>query len=210
MPILDGSADSLESMEGAWLHRARWRWRGALLWPTFVLAVVADGVIARVRPFVGDSQSFGGGVLAGMILNTLGVVLLSRPAGALVRRARPDMPPEVARNYGGTAVVVLITAGLLAIGAVNHAGVVSDQRVLNDVIVRAEAYIGDRAPAEFRVNASDTDTFVIQRGVLYRTCVPSRYRARYYCVIVKPRLPLAESVVPAGSEPNALFAQGVN
>jgi hypothetical protein len=29
-------------------------------------------------------------------------------------------------------------------------------------------------------------------------------------VIVKPRLPLSQSVVPAGSEPNAVFAQGVN
>jgi hypothetical protein len=93
---------------------------------------------------------------------------------------------------------------------VHHAGVVSDQHALDDAIARAEAFIGDQAPAEFRVNAGHTDTFVIQEGVLYRTCVPSRYRPRYYCVIVKPRLPLAQSVVPAGSEPNATFAQGVN
>ena len=197
-------------MEVAWLHRARWRWRGALLWPTFVLAVVADGVIARLRPFIGDSQSFGAGVLTGLIANLLGVLLLSRPVGALIRRVRPDMPAQVARNYGGTLVVVLITAALLAIGEVHHAGVVSDQHVLDDVVARAEAYIGDHAPPEFRVNAAHTDTFVIQEGLLYRTCVPSRDRPRYYCVIVKPRLPFAQSVVPAGSEPNAAFAQGVN
>src|ERR1700739_2851545 len=172
-------------MESAWLHRARWRWRGALLWPTFVLAVFADGVIASVRPFVGDSQSFGGGVLAGLIINLLGVMLLSVPVGALIRRARPDMPAQVARNYGGALVVVVLTAGLLAIGMVHHTGVLSDQRVLDDAIVRAEAYIGDRAPAEFRVNAAHTDTYIIQPGVIYRTCVPSRYRPRYYCVIVK-------------------------
>ncbi len=197
-------------MDGAWLHRARWRWRGALLWPAFVLAVVADGVIARIRPFVGDSQSFGGGVLAGLILNLLGVLLLAPVAGRLVRRVRPDMPIQVARNYAGTGVVALLTAMLLAIGAVRHAGIVSDQRVLNDVAARAAAYIGDRAPAEFRVNADHTDTFIVQDGVLYRTCVPSRYRSRYYCVIVRPRLPLAQSVVPAGSEPNSTFAEGVN
>ena len=197
-------------MEVAWLHRARWRWRGALLWPTFILAVIADGAIARWRPFIGDSQSVGGGVLAGLILNLLGVLFLSRPIGALIRRARPDMPVQVARNYGGTLAVVLITAGLLTIGEVHHAGVVADQHALDDAVVRAEAYIGDRAPAEFRVNADHTDTFVIEVGVLYRTCVPSRDRPRYYCVIVKPRLPLAQSVVPDGSEPNAVFAQGVN
>lgn len=197
-------------MEVAWLHRARWRWRGALLWPMFVVTVIADGVIARVRPFIGDSQSFGGGVLTGLIVNLLGVLLLSRPVGALIRKVRPDMPAEVARNYGGTLVVLLVTASLLAIGEVHHTGVVADQRALDDAVVRAEAYIGDRAPPQFRVNADRTDTFVIEAGVLYRTCVPSADGARYYCVIVRPRLPLAQSVVPAGSEPNALFSQGAD
>jgi hypothetical protein len=172
--------------------------------------VFVDGAIARFRPFVGDSQSFGAGVLAGMVLNLLGVLLLSRLLGAVVHRWRTDMPGQVARNYGGTLVVVLISAGLLGAGELRHAAIVRDQRVLDDAIVRAEAFIGDRAPAEFRVNAYHTDTFTIQAGVIYRTCVPSRYRPRYYCVIVKPQLPLAQSVVPAGGEPNALFAQGLS
>ncbi|HZE06382.1 MAG TPA: hypothetical protein VE127_14225, partial [Solirubrobacteraceae bacterium] len=60
-------------MESAWLHRARWRWRGALLWPTFVVGVIADGLIAQFRPFLGDGQSFGAGVLAGMFFNLLAV-----------------------------------------------------------------------------------------------------------------------------------------
>jgi hypothetical protein len=197
-------------MDGAWLYRARWRWRGALLWPTFAAAVFVDGAIALVRPFAGDSLSFGSGMLTGMILNLLGVLLLSRPLGGLLRRWRRDMPVQVARNYAGTLVVVLVSAGLLAVGAVRHAAILSDQRVLDDAIVRAAAYIGARAPAEFRVDAGETDTFVIQPGVLYRTCVPSHYRPRYYCVIVRPRLPLAQSVVPAGGEPNSVFGQGVN
>ena len=196
-------------MESAWLHRARWRWRGALLWPTFVLAVIADGLIARLRPFLGDGQSFSGGVLAGMIVNLLAVVLLARPAGMLLRRWRRDMPAEIARNYGGALVVVLITAGMLAAGLVHHAGIVSRRRMLSDAVVRAQAFIGANAPAQFRVNVSHTDTFTIQPGVLYRTCVPSRDGTRYYCVIVKPRLPLARSVVPDGSEPNAVFSEGV-
>lgn len=195
-------------MDGAWLHRARWRWRGALLWPTFVVAVFADGLIARWRPFIGNSQSVGGGVLAGSILNLLGVVLLSAAAAALLRRLRPDLPVQIARNYGGTAVVVGISLVLFAIGEARHQGIVSRQRVLNDAIVRAEAYIGDRAPAEFRVNADRTDTFTIQPGSRYRVCVPSRDRPRYYCVIVDPQLPLARSVSYAGSEPNWTLATG--
>ena len=89
-------------MEAAWIARARWRWRGAWLWPTFVVAALADGVIATVRPFAGDRQSFAGGVLGGLVLSLLAVLFCSRGLGRLVRRFRSDMPVAVARNYGGT------------------------------------------------------------------------------------------------------------
>lgn len=201
---------SVPRMDGAWIARARWRWRGALLWPTFAAASVLDGVIATVRPFVGDRQSVAGGVLAGLILNLLAVLFLSRGFGALLRRRRGDLPAGVARNYGGTIAVALVSAFLLSIGLVRHGTIVEHQRALRDAIVRAEGYIGDHAPAVFRVNARRTDTFTIQAGTMYRTCVPSQDQQRFYCVIVKPRLPLARSVVFAGHEPNWLFAEGVN
>ena len=197
-------------MEVAWIARARWRWRGAWLWPTFAAAALLDGLIALVRPFVGERQSMAGGVLAGLILNLLAVLFLSRALGALLRRRRGDLPVGVARNYGGTIAVALVSAGLLAIGLARHGAIVAHQRTLRDAIARAEAYIGDHAPATFRSNARHTDTFTIEAGTMYRTCVPSQDGRRSYCVIVKPRLPLDRSVVFAGYEPNWLFAQGVN
>jgi hypothetical protein len=197
-------------MEAAWIARARWRWRGAWLWPTFVVAAILDGVIALERPFVGDRQSLAGGLLAGLVLNLLAVLFLSRPGGMLLRRVRGDMPVSVARNYAGTFAVVLVSAGLLAAGLARHEEIVDNQQALRDAVVRAVAYIGDHAPQAFRVNARHTDTFTIQAGTMYRTCVPSRDDGRSYCVIVKPHLPLASSVVFAGYEPNALFATGVN
>jgi hypothetical protein len=197
-------------MDGALLARARWRWRGAWLWPTFVAASLLDGVIAHVRPIIGDRQSFVGGVLAGLIFNLVAVLLCSRPFGYVLRRFRPDLPAAVARNYGGTVAVLLVSAGMLAIGVARHGSIVSDGRALDDAIVRAEAYIGDHAPSPFRANATRTDTFTIQPGTIYRTCAPSQGGHTYYCVIVNDRLPFARSVVPAGSEPNALFSQGVN
>ncbi|MGA2009618.1 MAG: hypothetical protein ABSH51_03635 [Solirubrobacteraceae bacterium] len=197
-------------MDGAWLHRARWRWRGALLWPTFVAGVVVDGVIAHARPMAGDSGNFYGGILLGLIVTLPAVLALSRPLGALIRRRRSGMPASVARNYGGAAAVVAVSAIMLIIGLAHHATVLRDESSLRDATVRAEAYIGDHAPAEFRVNAYHTDTFVIEPGSVYRTCVPSRDGTRTYCVIVKERLPLAQSVVFSGYESNALFGEGVN
>jgi hypothetical protein len=197
-------------MDGAWIARARWRRRGAWLWPTFVAAAALDGAIAAARPFAGDRQSFAGGLLGGLILNLLAVLFCSRGFGRLWRRRHPDMPAAISRNYGGAVAVGLVSAVLLAIGLARHDSIVDRRQTLVDAVVRAEAYIGDHAPATFRANATRTDTFTIEAGAVYRTCVPSQDGRRSYCVIVKPRLPLASSVVFAGYEPNWLFSQGVN
>ena len=197
-------------MEAAWLARMRWRRRGAWLWPTFAAATVLDGVLLHALPAAGTTQTLVGGIVAGMVFNVLAVLLLSRPLGVLVRRVRPDMPVVVARNYAGTFAVLFVTAVVLAIGVAHHATVVSQQRALDDAVMRAEAYIGARAPAEFRVNVDNSNTYTIQPGAVYRTCVSNRGGTRSYCVIVKTRLPLAQSVVPAGSEPNSVLSEGTN
>jgi hypothetical protein len=188
----------------------RWRRRGAWLWPTFIVATALDAVIVHALPISGDRQSFFSGLLVGLILNLLAVLFCSRPFGGLLRHRRGDLPVGVARNYAGTLAVSLVSAGILCLGVLHQPAIRQDQRVLDDVIVRAEAYIGDHAPAAFAVNALHPDTLTIQSGVVYRTCVPSLDGTRTYCVIVKPKLPLAQSVIPAGYEPNSILAQGTN
>jgi hypothetical protein len=197
-------------MERGWLHRFRWRRRGAWLWPVFVAAIVADAALGHLRPPAGDSESIAGAAIAGLALNLLAVLLLSRPLGAALRRFRPDLPGVVARNYAGTAVVLAVTAALLGAGLAHRATIVADQAAMRDATVRAEAWIGDHAPPEIQRNIPLSNTFAIQPGSIYRTCVPSGHGERSYCVIVKTQLPLARSVSFAGSEPNFLFAEGVN
>jgi hypothetical protein len=198
-------------MEGAWLARARWRRRGAWLWPAFVAAVLFDGAIVRALPIIGDRQSFFGGLLAGLICSVLAVLLCSAPLAVLLRRRRPDLPIVVARDYAGTFAVITVSALILTGGLLHRSTIIRQQKALRDAIVRAEAFIGTHAPAQFRVNATHTDTFTIQSGAVYRTCAPSRDQAtRYYCVIVKIGLPLAQSVVYSGSEPNATLSTGAD
>ena len=180
------------------------------MWPAFVASALLDGFIAHARPFLGDSQSIVGGVLAGLIINLLVVLFFSGAVGRILRRRRTDLPVAVARNYGGTFAVLAVSVGIAALGFARHGSIVSRQQALIDAVVRAEAYIGDHAPATFQVDATRTDTFTIQAGEIYRTCVSSQDGRRSYCVIVKPRLPLAQSVVFAGYEPNSLFSEGAN
>ncbi len=195
-------------MDGAWLHRMRWRRRGAWLWPAFAALTIVDAVIGHLLPPAGDSQTLVAAGLLALVLNLIAVILLSRPFGALLRRVRRDLPSIVARDYAGTSVVTVIAAGLLIAGLAHRPSLVARRNTMQDAIARAQAYIGDRAPAEFRRNLQYVDTFAIQPGSIYRTCVPSDKRQRTYCVIVKTNLPFSRSVSFAGYEPNSVMERG--
>jgi hypothetical protein len=197
-------------MDGAWLVRARWRYRGAWLWPMFAVLSLVDGLVGHSLPVSGRQQSVAGGVVVGLALNLLAVVLLSRPLGAMLRRRRRDLPTLVARNYAGTFCLVLITAGFVVAGLGNRSDIRSDDAAYRDAVVRAVANNRAPAPAQFRRNADHADTFTIQPGSIYRTCVPNSAHTRTYCVIVRRALPFARSVVFDGYEPNSVFATGVN
>jgi hypothetical protein len=195
-------------MDGGWLVRLHWRRRGAWLWPTFAALTAVDAIVGHALPPAGDTQSLAAAALAGLLLNLIGVILLPAPLGALLRRFRGDLPVVVARDYAGTTVVAAISAALLAMGILHHSAVAANQQAMRDATVRAQAWIGDRAPAVFRRNVELLNTLAIEPGAIYRTCVPSTDGRRSYCVIVKTNLPFARSVSFAGYEPNAVFAEG--
>ena len=195
-------------MDGASLHRLRWRLRGAWLWPVFLALTIADAVVGHMLPPAGDGQSVVSAALVALVLNLIAVILLSRPLGAVLRRARGDFPSIVARDYAGTTVIVVIALALLTAGLLHRSTLQAQRRTMYDAIERAQAYIGDRAPAQFRRNLELVDTFVIQQGSIYRTCVPSDDRKRTYCVIVNDKLPFARSVSFGGYEPNEVMSAG--
>ena len=163
-----------------------------------------------LSPWPATARRVAGGIVLALVVNVIAVLLLSRPLGALLRRRRRDMPVGVARNYAGTGAVALVTAAMLAAGLGHHSTLIANRQALRDAIVRAEAYIGDRAPTPFRQMVTHPDTYTIQTGQIYRTCVPNQAGTRTYCVIVKTQLPLADSVVFDGYEPNSVFASGTN
>lgn len=190
------------------LARVRWRRRGAWLWPTFVVLTAADAVIGHQLPPAGDAQTIVAAALLGCALNLLAVLALSWPLGVALRRVRGDLPGLIARDYGGTVAVTLVTAGLLVLGITHHQSVLADRQAQQEAATRAEAWIGDRAPAEFRRGLSSISMFAIQPGRIYRACVRGIQTGRTYCVMVNDGLPFASSVRPAGYEPNSVLATG--
>lgn len=178
------------------------------MWPAFVALTVVDGVIGHLLPPVGLSQNAVGAALIGLVLNLLAVILLCRPLALLLRRVRKDLPMVVARDYAGTTAVLAVSAGLLAAGLHHRSSILSEQRTMADATARAEAWIGDHAPDQFRRNVKLLSTVVVQTGSIYRSCAMNDTHTRTFCVIVKDKLPFATSVTFDGYEPNYLFALG--
>src|SRR5581483_3892249 len=106
------------SQTRARLVRLRWRRAGAWMWPSFILFTLVDGVVGHSLPPAGSTESLTAAALLGLVLNLLGVLFLSRPIGWGLRRIRRDLPSFIARDYGGTFVVLALTATLLLAGVI--------------------------------------------------------------------------------------------
>ncbi len=195
-------------MDGARLVRLRWRLHGAWMWPTFIVLTLADGLLVHWLPLTGDSEPPLAGALIGAFAGLAGIVFAAPLLGSALRRVRRDMPKVVARDYAGTIAVAAVSIVFLVVGVIHHPSIGADHRALEDAVARAEAYIGARAPDQFRRNLASADTFELQPPLLYRTCVRNVQRTRSYCVVVDRAKPFATSVRAAGSEPNQVLAQG--
>lgn len=196
-------------MERATLARARWRLRGAWQWPAFVALTLADAIIGHALPPTGETQSVIAAALDGLVLNLLAVLLLRRPVGMLLRRARRDLPAVIARDYAATWAVLGVSAALLAAGLIHRSSVEAGRHAFSEAVARAQAWIGDRAPAQYRRRVDEMSMFEIQAGSVYRACVPGELAGRTYCVVVNVDRPWGRSVRFAGYEPNSAFGEGV-
>jgi len=177
------------------------------MWPAFVALTTAEAVVGHALPWNGDSKPFADALLTALFLNLLVVAALAKLGGFLLRRFRRDLPAIVARDYAGTTMLLAIAVWLTAAGIDNHSTIMGHRRLLADAIVRAQAYIGDNAAAEFRRNVIHVSTYTIETGI-YRVCVPGDLSGRTYCVVVTTAKPLASSVRADGYESNAVFSQG--
>lgn len=188
-----------------WASRLRWRLRGAWLAPLLVLLTLLDALLLHWRPLAGDGATgFVPALLLASFLNLVAVAALAPLLALALRRARRDQPVVVARDRAGVALVLLVTAGLLAGGLLHHGTVVRDRRALADAHARAIAWIGTYAPAAFPRHLALADTVAVVPGRLFRTCAPDPANGRAWCVVVRA----GGGIRRDGGTPNALFQAG--
>lgn len=170
-------------VERIWLARLRWRMRGAWLWPAFLGLTVLDGVlIAGLPPYDGAPKGVAGAALLAGFAN-LGLVALVAPLAARrLRRRRGDLPPVVALDYAGTALVGALTAVVLVAGVLHRpavAGQRDDQAAASAAI---HDYVVAQAP-EYRDGLPAVDGRQLAPET-YRACVPGPDPRRWLCLIV--------------------------
>jgi len=192
-------------MERVWLTRLRWRIRGAWLGPAFALLLVVDTVLLHELPIAGQGPNWVGALLLALFFQLIAVAGLGRLAGRLVRRRRPDLPRVVARSYGGTAMLVLVTVLLAGVGLA-HRGERERERdafARQSAVVRA--WVAREAAAEYRRNVDRATVLRFGDG-LYRTCVPSDDSRRALCLFVDMDATPPGIRVDPNRAPNATLA----
>jgi hypothetical protein len=132
-------------------RRLRWRLRGAWQWPTFAVLTVLGALVVARLPFQGEGGDPWGAALVVAFFNLLAIAVVAPFVGLALRRRRPDLPFIIARDYAGTALLVVIFATLLA-GGLLHRDTRLDQRAdraaasatVQDFVVREEPAFGRR------------------------------------------------------------------
>ncbi|MFL5957309.1 MAG: hypothetical protein ACJ756_07650 [Solirubrobacterales bacterium] len=156
-------------VESVWWPRLRWRMRGAWQWPAFGVLTVADAVLIARLPFQADGPDALGAVLLAGFFNLLAVGVAAPLLGLLVRRRRRDLPWVVARDYAGTLLLGLVTAGLVA-GGVAHRGAVRAERADRAAMaVSVHDYVVSQAP-RFEAGLASPDIVRLEADH-YRTCI---------------------------------------
>jgi hypothetical protein len=192
-------------VERVWASRLRWRLRGAWLAPLAVVLTLADALLIHFRPLAGDGRTnLFAALLLAAFLNLVAVAALAPLVGIAWRRAQPQLPAIVARDRAGVVLVLLVTAGVAAVGTLHRDTLRRNTEALADAHTRAVAWIGTYAPAPYRRHLELADTIAVVPGSLYRTCAPDPAQSRAWCVVVHAH----GAVRRDGGTPNAVFEAG--
>lgn len=170
--------------ESFWRSRLVWRFRGALLWPLFVVLTVAEGVLLTQLPIAGDGGTpFPAGALLAAALNLIAVAALGPIAATLLRRRRTDLPKVVAQDYTGTAMLLAMLAFFVVAGLVHAPQRADAERDYEAQARAAIQYIRHQAPAEYRAGIDRATTIKLE-DERYRTCAPGSDPDRWFCIFV--------------------------
>lgn len=188
-------------------RRARWRLRGALLWPTFAVATVIDAAIMHWLPIAGEGTHWVPALLLSGCLNVAAVALLGGLGGFVTRRLRPGLPKVIADDRAGTVVLGLLTATYVAVGLVHGPEIDARRDAFSAQSLAVRRWIDANGDAFTRAHVNLADSLRLEQN-LFRTCIPRSQALRYLCLIVDTSTSPPRIKRDASRESNAKFNGG--
>ena len=194
--------------ERFWVARARWRLRGAMLWPAFVVLTLVDGfVLYRLSPVGFDFKD----PIAPVLMATFGnLFLVAVVAPLLTRRLvarRPAGLPQVEREVlgdrVGTALLAVGLVGVVAAGLGNRQVVVSETDATERNAAAVSEYVAHSRSPELLRNKETANTYKVSEGY-FRTCIARDDRRRHFCLFVDTKKNPPEVVRDRSQVPNRL------
>lgn len=165
------------------MTRLRWRFRGATMWPAFVVLTLVEGVLFDALPFSGDGPDhIVGALLLAAGLNLVVVAAIAPVTAVLLRRRRPDIPRPIATDHAGTVLLGVLFASLVLAGFVNRSSVQRDNRDRSASYQATFDYVHAREPA-YVPTLEAMDAVRVEVG-MFRTCVPGDEPDRPLCLFV--------------------------
>jgi len=196
-----------------WVARARWRLRGAMLWPAFVVLTLVDGfVLYRLSPVGFEFKD----PVAPVIFATFGNLFLIAVVSPLLTRRlaarRPGSLPQVEREVlndrVGTALLAVGLVGVIAAGLGNRPVVVSETEATERNAAAVSEYVAHSRDPELIRNRETANTYRLSEGY-FRTCIARDDRTRHFCLFVDTKKSPAEVVRDRSEVPNnRLFPNG--
>jgi len=203
--------------ERFWTRRLRWRLRGAMQWPAFVVLTLADGVVLDQWPPVSTTglnfiegvliATFANLFLVGAVAPWLARRLADRRAAALSTAGAP--PPteaerDVVQDRTATALLVVGLAAVIASGLANRPVIVSETEATEENADALSRYVANSGDDELVRNRDTANTIRLGEGY-FRNCIARDDRERHFCVFIDTRENPPEVVVDDSAEPNTVY-----
>jgi hypothetical protein len=197
----------VSSEERFWASRLRWRLRGAMQWPAFVLFTLLDAVvIAELPPSVVKEPN----LIVGLLAATFGnLVLIGAVAPFLAKRMAQRESDQTGREVLQDRIAtVALAVGLLAClvsGLANRPVIVSETEATEEVGRQLRAYVERSGSAELRRNLETANTIRLSEGY-FRVCITRDDRRRNVCLFIDTEKDPTEVRRDPSAQPNAGFA----
>jgi hypothetical protein len=203
--------------ERFWTSRLRWRLRGSMQWPAFVVLTIVDGaVLDQLPPLSTTGLNFIEGVLIATFANLfiVGAVapwlarrLADRRAAALATAGAPaptQADREVLQDRTATALLVAGLAAVIVSGLANRPVIVSETDATEANANALTRYVERSGNDELVRNRETANTIRLGEGY-FRNCIARDDRERYFCVFIDTREDPPEVVVDDSAEPNTVY-----